>query len=85
MTNGRDMLLAYLFWLADGASFFDIPMGEGVALRLSLPPMIFQAPFGIAKSPDETENADGDDAYEATDNATGDDGNDDLEQLDDDE
>ncbi len=33
----RDLLLAFWYWLAEGASFIDTPMGEGVALRLRLP------------------------------------------------
>ena len=39
----RDLQSAFWFWLADGASFVDIPVGEGAALRLRLPPMIFDA------------------------------------------
>ena len=36
----------------------DTPMGEGVALRLRLPPMIMDAPFGIDFPDDITESSD---------------------------
>jgi hypothetical protein len=54
----RDLLLAFWYWLAEGASFIDTPMGEGVALRLRLPPMIMDAPFGIDSPDDITESSD---------------------------
>jgi len=41
------LLLTFWFWLADGAAFLDVPMGEGAAMRLMLPPIIFEAAFGI--------------------------------------
>jgi TIR domain len=43
----RDLLLTFWFWLAEGAAFVDVAMGEGAAMRLALPPMIFDAAFGI--------------------------------------
>jgi hypothetical protein len=52
----RDLLLAFWYWLAEGASFIDTPMGEAVALRLRLPPMIMDAPFGIDSPDDITES-----------------------------
>ena len=49
----RDLLLTFWFWLAEGAAFVDVAMGEGAAMRLALPPMIFDAAFGI-DAPDDT-------------------------------
>src|SRR5262249_20337193 len=51
----RDLLLAFWHWLAEGASTVDVPMGEGALMRLRLPPMIFDAPFGIDIPDDQTE------------------------------
>ena len=48
----RDLLLAFWFWLAEGAEFVDIALGEGVAMRLGLPPKTFDAAFGISSSSD---------------------------------
>jgi hypothetical protein len=54
----RDLLLAFWHWLAEGAEFVDISLGEGVSMHLGLPPMTFTAPFGVnsltdAAAPDE--------------------------------
>ena len=43
----RDLLLAFWHWVANGAEFVDISLGEGVSMRLRLPPMAFTAPFGV--------------------------------------
>ena len=79
----RDLLLAFWFRLAEGASFVDIPVGEGAALRLRLPPMIFDAPFGIVVSDDMADDTDDDDESDAADGPAGDEGSDDdSEELD---
>jgi TIR domain len=59
----RDLLLAFWHWLAGGAEFVDISLGEGVSMRLGLPPMTFTAPFGVnsltdAAAPDEGDEDD---------------------------
>ena len=54
----RDLLLAFWFWIAEGATFVDVPLGEGEALRLRLPPMSFDAPFGITAPDDAGESDD---------------------------
>jgi TIR domain len=65
----RDLLLAFWFWIAGGAMFVDVPMGEGEALRLRFPPMSFEAHFGI-NAPDEA--GDSDDDEDDTDGPAGD-------------
>lgn len=75
----RDLLLAFCFWIANGATLIDVPLGEGEALRLRLPPMSFDAPFGVT-APDDTGESDDDD----DDAVNGDDlSDDDSEELDD--
>jgi hypothetical protein len=59
----RDLLLAFWHRLADGADFVDISLGEGVSMRLGLPPITFTAPFGVnsltdAVAPDEGDEDD---------------------------
>lgn len=53
----RDLLLAFWLWLADGADFVDIALGENVSMRLDLPPITFTAAFGI-NSQDDTAMSD---------------------------
>jgi hypothetical protein len=65
----RDLLLTFWFWLADGSPCVDVPMGEGVAMRLTLPSLTFEAPFGI-DAPDDTAPADDDGDAEDTDIGT---------------
>jgi hypothetical protein len=48
----RDLLLTFWHWLADGAEFVDITLGEGAVMRLSLPPKTFDAAFGVSPSSD---------------------------------
>lgn len=48
----RDFLLTFLFWIAGGVEFIGIPFGEGTHMRLRLPPMRFEASFGIDASDD---------------------------------
>jgi hypothetical protein len=76
----RDLLLAFWFWIAAGAAFVDVPLGEGVALRLSLPPISFDAPFGII-APDDT--GESDDAEDDPEIGNDDEIADDPEELDD--
>lgn len=49
----RDMLLSFLFWLADGTTVLDIPVAADEALVLSLPPISFSCPVGIIDVDDE--------------------------------
>src|SRR5208282_2779522 len=48
----RDLLLAFCHWLSAGAPTIEIPLGEACALTLSLPPIVFDAPFGIEAATD---------------------------------
>jgi hypothetical protein len=57
----RDLLLAFWHWIADGASFVDVPLGEGVAMRLALPPTTFQTTFGVSSLSDIQDSTDQDD------------------------
>lgn len=43
----RDLLLAFWHKLAEGADSVDVDLGEGVTMRLGLPPMTFVALFGV--------------------------------------
>jgi hypothetical protein len=54
----RDLLLTFWFWLAEGAAFVEVPMAEGAMLRVTLPPMTFDAPFGIDAPDDSAESPD---------------------------
>lgn len=56
----RDLLLTFWHWIGNGAKFIDVPFGEGASIRLRLPPMTFEAPFGI-ESPDDAAPSDDDD------------------------
>jgi len=73
----RDLLLAFWYWLADGAAFIDAPMGEGAVLRLRLSPMVLDAPFGIDTPDDRAETPDDDEETEAPEGEPGEEGNDD--------
>lgn len=78
----RDLLLTFCFWLADGAAFVDVPMGEGALLRLTLPPMTFDAAFGIDIPDDSTEVLD-DEEIDGSESEVSDNGSDDdAEDLD---
>lgn len=80
----RDLLLTFWHWLGDGASAIDVPMGEGAIMKLRLPPMIFDADFGIDAVTDSTAAAEYDDDAEAPDGVPGDEsGDDEPEDLDD--
>lgn len=81
----RDLLLTFLCWLAEGAAFVDVPMGDGAMLRLTLPPMIFDAPFGIDTLDDSAASPDDEDDSEPPDGVAGNEGSDDdPDDLDDD-
>jgi hypothetical protein len=81
----RDLLLTFWFWLADGAAFVDVPMGEGAAMRLTLPPLTFEASFGI-DAPDDAATIPDDEEAEVPEGEADDEGSDDEpEDVDDDE
>jgi len=81
----RDLLLTFWFWLADGAAFVDVPMGEGAAMRLTLPPLTFEASFGI-DAPDDAATIPDDEEAGVPEGEADDEGSDDeTEDLDDDE
>lgn len=78
----RDLLLSFLFWVAEGAPFIDVAMGEGEVMRLRLPPISFDASFGINAPDDALHHGDDEDE---TDGAAGDEGSEnDPDELDDD-
>jgi hypothetical protein len=54
------MLLAFLYWLADGQDEFVVPVSSVDNLVLRLPPISWKAPVGVLIG-DETEDADDDD------------------------
>jgi len=43
----RDMMLAFLYWIGDGTTILNVPMGANEDLVLSLPPMAFESPISI--------------------------------------
>jgi hypothetical protein len=43
----RDLLLALLYWLGDGATELRVALGNGADMVLGLPPMHFTAEFGL--------------------------------------
>jgi hypothetical protein len=51
----RDLLLAFWHWLSAGSTAIEVPLGEAVALQLCLPPMMWDALFGI-ESPSDQES-----------------------------
>jgi TIR domain len=57
----RDLLLAFWHWIAAGADSVDISLGEGVAMRLGLPPVTFTALFGVSALADEGVSGEQDD------------------------
>jgi len=48
----RDLLLAFWYWLSEGAEFVDITLGESAVMRLSVPPKTFEVGFGVSSSSD---------------------------------
>jgi hypothetical protein len=57
----RDLLLTFWHWLAAGANFVEVPLGESVTMRLHLPPITFTAPFGISSPSDAATSDEQDD------------------------
>ncbi|MFZ3354606.1 MAG: hypothetical protein WA268_27475 [Xanthobacteraceae bacterium] len=76
-------MLTFWFWVAAGAANADVPMGEGVALRVRLPPMTFNAPFGIDSPDDRRDIPDSDESDELVSESDGDSGDSEFEDLDD--
>ena len=58
----RDMMLAFLYWLADGESEIVVPTGSSESMTLALPPMTFESPLSV--SDDEGNDFDEDDPTE---------------------
>jgi hypothetical protein len=56
----RDMLLAFLFWLAEGAAQLSIPLGSKAILTLTLPPLHWTAPISIPVTVEDAEPDDDD-------------------------
>jgi len=54
----RDMLCAYLWWLANGKAELLLPVGEQTAIVLTLPPMQFSCPVSVAESTDAADDED---------------------------
>lgn len=80
----RDLLLTFWHWLGEGAPVIDVPMGEGAVMKLRLPPLVFDADFGIDAVTDSTAASEEDDDAEVPDGIPGDEGGDDEpEDLDD--
>jgi hypothetical protein len=77
----RDLLLAFWHWLADGANFVNVPVGEGVSMRLGLPPMTFTAPFGVSSPTDAAVSDDEDDDELLVDRDDDDQGDDDEGEI----
>jgi hypothetical protein len=42
------MLLTFLFWLADGSTVLDVPLGAGEDIVLTLPSLSFVSPVSIS-------------------------------------
>ena len=83
----RDMLLAFLHWLADGDGDLAVPAGGDAAVTLGLPPVVFMAPMSVALSDDEEEECDTEDELAMGDDDLVDAGelDDEVEQLETDE
>lgn len=54
----RDMLCAYLWWLADGKAELLLPVGEQTSIAVTLPPMQFGCPVSVAESADAADDED---------------------------
>jgi hypothetical protein len=71
----RDLLLAFCHWLSPGAPTIEVPLGEAAALKLRLPPMMWDASFGIETATDhELDGVDGEDEEEEDEQIFEDDG-----------
>jgi hypothetical protein len=56
----RDMLLAFLHWLSDGASTISVPVSSDEEMQLKLPPVTWIAPVSIPTDVDSPEDEDDD-------------------------
>lgn len=56
----RDMLLAFLNWLAEGRSELVVPVSSSESLILTLPPMIWMAPISMPLKEEDAEPDDDD-------------------------
>jgi TIR domain len=54
----RDMLCAYIWWIADGRSELLLPVGAHEMICLALPPMQFSCPVSVAESGDLPDDED---------------------------
>jgi hypothetical protein len=57
----RDLLLTFWHWLSAGASAIEISLGETAVIQLRLPPITWDAAFGIETASDHVEGEDEDD------------------------
>lgn len=78
----RDLLLAFWHWVSEGHNLVDIPLGQGAAMQLGLPPMSLDATFGVSSLSDLQDPDDQDDEDDLTmdrDDYSDDDGDDEPE------
>lgn len=54
----RDMLLSFLYWLADGKRELRVPVGTDDAFVLLLPPCFFDCPVGVEDSTERAHDED---------------------------
>lgn len=54
----RDMMLAFLYWLAEGKPELLIPVSSRQALTVTLPPMAFQSPLSVRDGESESDDDD---------------------------
>lgn len=54
----RDMLLAFVYWLAEGKETLEISLGSNAALTLAVPPESVMATFSVSFEGDQAEEAD---------------------------
>lgn len=52
------MLLAFVYWLAEGKETLEIPLGANAALTLAVPPESVMATFSVSFEGDQAEEAD---------------------------
>ncbi len=57
----RDMMLALLYWISDGAEFLIIPFGEEKSAVLAIPPLTFTSPVSMQVENEEADPEDEDD------------------------
>jgi hypothetical protein len=54
----RDMLLAFVYWLAEGKETLAVPLGANAVLTLAVPPESVVAPFSVSFDGDQVEEVD---------------------------